>query len=247
MNVAVYSAIYGGYERVAQPLPADLPCPAFMFTDSFEIAEQAETVGWYASVGPPAEEFDVDPANGDPAITRPMLEHKYWKTHPIEAMRRPWRTGGDDDVDVSIWLDGNMRINVSGEEFVKRCLAALGDDDWSVMRHPWRDCIFDEAVYSSTLIYRYDGAAMLRQHDHYLAVGHPRHGGLLASGHMVRRHTPLVEQAGNRWWVENLTWSHQDQISLPFILRQAEIFEGLRWNAGLPWGGMWDLLPHGCG
>ncbi|HET6482086.1 MAG TPA: hypothetical protein VFG35_18930, partial [Actinoplanes sp.] len=137
-------------------------------------------------------------------------------------------------------------------ELLDRCLAALGDDDWSVMRHPWRNCVFDEATYSATLVTRYDSAAMMRQHDRYLSDvwNHPRGWGLFATGNMVRRHTNTVWCLGEEWWGHNQTFSHQDQISLPVLFRTyAEgdhIGPRLRWNANLPWGEMWHLHPHGC-
>jgi hypothetical protein len=251
-NVVVYSAIYGNYEATAKPLPPDLPCPAIMFTDRADLATQAERVGWTAALHQSIyDQFIVDPANGDPAVTRPMLAHKWWKTHPIESDQVADKMRLVDQVaDVSIWLDGSMQIKVSGPEFVDRCLAALGEDDWSLMRHPWRSCVFEEAVYSSTLIYRYDSAAMMRQHDAYLQAEHPRNWGLFATGHMVRRHTETVHAIGEDWWAHNLAFSHQDQLSLPFLIHKYENCPDERfrprWNANLPWGELWTLHPHGA-
>lgn len=246
-RVAIYSAIYGSYEATAKPLPADLPYPAFLLTDSEVLAHSAVQMGWCTSaVRTP--DFEVDPANGDPAITRPMLEHKYWKTHPIEAMEAmSW----DEPVDISIWLDGNMQINGSGQAFVDRCLAALGDDDWSVMRHPFRNCVYAEAEYTATVCaFRYDAAAIRRQVAAYEQPpwSHPRGWGLPATGHMVRRQTPIVQAAGEAWWALNLRHSHQDQISLPVVFREFAAPEpgpALRFNYNLPWGELWELHPHG--
>ena len=249
-KVAVYSAIFGSYEQTAKPLPADLPCPAYLFTDNPVLSPQALDVGWCVMVGDPPP-FEVDPANGDPAITLPMLKHKWFKTHPLAAAEQ---VSCDEQVDISIWLDGNMQIKVGGVEFVERCLAALGADDWSAMRHPWRNCIYVEAEYTATVCaWRYSPEAIRRQAAAYEAAGYPRGAGLPATGFMVRRHTPLVEEIGEAWWQENLTWSHQDQISLPFVLGHARDNrataslndKGFGYNEDLPWGELWDLLPHG--
>lgn len=255
-RVAVYTAIFGGYEATAQPLPADLHkvATAHLFTDSDEIFDQARAVGWHGVWTKHAYGlFEPNPANGDPAITRPMLAHKWYKTHPVAAMESAWMSNPEGMPDVSIWLDGNMRIKVGGVEFVERCLAALGPDDWSAMRHPWRNCIYTEAEYTATVCaWRYDAAAIRRQAAAYEAAGYPRGAGLQATGFMVRRHTPLVEAIGEAWWQENLTWSHQDQISLPFVLGHARdngatafLDRGFGYNEDLPWGELWDLLPHG--
>lgn len=253
MKVAIYSSIMGDYEATAKPLPPDLDVPAIMFTDNPRIVEQAPAAGWtVVETSWPYELFEANPANGDPAITRPMLAHKYWKTHPAEAMR----FAGMPDVEASIWLDGSMQIRGGGSEFVANNLAALGDDDWSLMSHPWRRCVFDEAVYSSTLIFRYDSAAMMRQHDRYLKQGHPRGWGLFATGHMVRRHSHAANELGRHWWNHNVEFSHQDQISLPVLMRwyedpatHEEYVPGarhVRWNTNVPWWTWTDLHPHGA-
>jgi hypothetical protein len=248
-NVAIYSAIYGDYEASVKPIVGS-GAAAFMFTDNPKIAEQCEPAGWRPVLTEaPYAHFEANPANGDPAVVRPMLAHKFWKTHPREAF---WTV--EMNPDVSIWLDGSMELVLMRTEFASRCLAALGDDDWSVMPHPWRNCIFDEAVYSSTLIFRYNPAAMMRQHDAYLEAGHPRGWGLFATGNMVRRHTDAVQAVGQDWWLENLMWSHQDQISLPFMFAKhtqsigwaGQCLGPLKWNANLPWGEFWKLHPHGA-
>lgn len=243
MRAAVYSAVYGGYEVTPYPIPADLPCDAVMVTDSPVFADRATLAGWKVTIADPPP-FIVKSENGDPAITVPMLKHKYWKTHPAAAME----LAEQRRVEAAIWVDGSMRICVDGETFVKANLDALGEDDWSLIPHPWRTCIYDEAVYSATLHYRYDPGAMMRQHDLYQASPweHPRYWGLFASGHSVRRLTAGVAELSHRWWIENLEHSHQDQISLPVMIRRYAEELGVHWNTRLPWATLWELNPHGA-
>lgn len=242
MTVAIYSAIYGDYEATAKRLPVDLDVPAIMLTDNEQIAERAPHAGWTVVFDASVHGyFEDDPTKGDPAITRPMLAHKWWKTHPGDAMA----AAGLPDVDVTIWLDGSMEILLPGPEFVVRNLAALGDDDWACVPHPARSCIYPEAAYSATLTWRYDGPAITRQAEFYRnVVGHPANWGLFATGHCVRRHTDAVLEVGRRWWDECVNWSHQDQLSLPVLF---EIYSRrIRWNANLPWHEWWKLHPHGA-
>lgn len=246
-NAVVYSAIYGDYESTAKMVPPDLRGRAVMFTDNGNIAEQAPEAGWQVVFEDAVyNTFDADPANGDPAVVRPMLAHKWWKTHPNYAVSvAADRQLLAEKPDVSIWVDGNMRITMSGFDFVDRCLTALGDDDWSLMKHPWRSCIYEEHVYTSAVCYgRYSVEAMARQARHYGDLMHPRDWGLFATGHMVRRvGVEAVWQVCDEWWEHNVRYSHQDQLSLPVLIRAAG--DALKWNADLPWG-MWDLLPHGA-
>jgi hypothetical protein len=259
MKLALYSAVYGTYEATAKPLPPDLGIPAIMLTDNEQIAESAAAGGWTVVFDlTPYDRFTADPANGDPAVVTPMLAHKYWKTHPVEATWHWARLQGDitQIVDASIWVDGNMRITMAGPEWVARNVAALGDDEWSLMAHPWRSCVYTEHAYTAAVCAgRYSVEALQRQIDAVRASSHPEGWGLFATGHMVRRHTNMVNDLGELWWRANVMYSHQDQLSLPPLLRvqallsesfarHESIVPGLGWNANLPWA-MWSLDPHG--
>lgn len=242
MKLALYSAIFGKYEATAKLLPADIGIPAIMYTDNPTIADQAPAAGWRVVFDESVyERFQANPANGDPAITVPMLAHKYWKTHPLEAMK-----AAGLDVDASIWIDGNMQItSMPGVEWVARNVAALGDDDWSLMAHPWRDCVYTEQAYTAAVCWgRYSVEAMARQIAAIEASGHPRGWGLFATGHMIRRHVDAVVATCNVWWDHNVEYSHQDQLSLPPLVRIATEMRELRWNTNLPWG-LWTLHQHG--
>lgn len=237
-RVAVYSAIFGGY-NTPKRIPDSLECHAIMLTDSEATAELAQAAGWCPQIVPsPYDEMDHDAAAyGDPSIVVPMLRHKWFKTHPAEAL--------GPDCDVSIWIDGSMEI--VRDDFVALCLTALGDDDWSMMTHPSRACIYPEADYSATLIWRYDGPSILAQAAHYRAF-HPANTGLIATGFNVRRHTPAVRRLGRLWWAEITRWSHQDQISLPVLLHLNDTVPydpRVKWNLNLPWHQWLVHHPHG--
>lgn len=228
MNVVLYTAQYGDYDTV-KPLPDDLGVQALFYTDSEDTAKRAQEVGWEPRIVP----HNVVTLHGDPKITNPMLNHKWWKCHPLEAC--------PPGTDISLWIDGSMTITV--DRYVERCLEALGSDDWSCVPHPVRDCVYDEAAFSATLTWRYDSTAMMDQAAYYHSIGFPAHAGLVATGANVRRHTQLVELIGKEWWYEAITRSHQDQLSLPvlFWIHLGDI----KWNVNLPWMQWWHLAEHG--
>lgn len=238
MSYALYSALYGGYEY-AKPLPADLGCPAILYTDEPDI----HAPGWEVRVVDdhfPVEQTWHD-VRRDRSATRAMMAHKFWKCHPGLAV---------PDAKVTMWIDASILI--TADQYLKRCLEALGDDDWCAVRHPYRTCIYDEAQFSGTLA-RYDAEALNAQVGFYADMGHPRHWGLVATGANVRRHTPAVLELSEHWWHECLTRSHQDQLSLPVLLRLHD--EGgpltengeppLRWNMNMPWDTWWGIYEHG--
>jgi alkaline ceramidase TOD1/glycosyltransferase MUCI70-like protein len=224
IRVAVYSALYGPYED-PKPVPVDLGVPAIMFTDNPDL----DAPGWQIR----HVNHGVATLRGDPAVTAPMLAHKWWKLHPHLAV---------PDVDVSIWVDASMTI-LPANGFVARCLDALGDNDWVMAPHPERKCIYDEAVFSALLVHRYDPAAITAQATHYReVVGHPPGWGLFATGHLVRRHTDQVAELGGYWWDECVTWSHQDQLSLPVLLHM--VGDKIRWQTSIPWHTWCWIAPH---
>lgn len=215
-EVALYTAIYGGYDWV-KPLPLNLGVPAYLFTDDEETARAAKDQGWLPEVVPMPQPTS-------------MLQHKWWKCHPHLAVPK---------ADITLWIDGSMLLTV--DDYVAHCLRALGDDDWCMVRHPARDCIYDEA-YFSALLPRYDGPAVIKQAEYYRSIGHPTHWGLFATGANVRRHTDGVRQLNEWWWYENETRTHQDQVSLPVVTRIAG--DSVKWNVNMPWGGWWGIYPH---
>ncbi len=223
MQVEVYSAIYGAYDSVKQA-PPGVTC--WMYTDSQRVADDAYAAGWLAKVVP----HYIATLKGSPAVTAPMLAHKWWKTHPHLAC---------PNADISLWLDGSMQV--TREDYVDLCLKALGKDDWACVPHPARNCIYPEAHFSATLA-RYDRESILKQASHYFAF-HPAGFGLIATGANVRRHTAEVIKVCEQWWDECINWSHQDQLSLPVLLRLAE--GKVRWNMNLPWFQWWHLYEHG--
>ena len=221
--ICIYSAIYGRSDW-PKPIP-DLGVPCYLYTDDRDL----EAPGWEVRV----VRHHIATLRGEPRLTAPMLAHKWWKTHPALAC---------PEADISLWIDGSMEITVP--DYVDRCLQALGSDDWACVPHPARRCIYPEAKFSATLTWRYDAPSILAQADFYRdVVGHPANWGLIATGANVRRHTANVLELGEQWWQECLNWSHQDQLSLPVLLRLGD--GKVPFNYNLPWFEWWFLHAHG--
>lgn len=111
------------------------------------------------------------------------------------------------DSDISVWLDGNIELLIPEEEFIKEF---LGDADIGLFKHPYRDCIYDEAVADVGRI------EMLKpQVDYYRSQGYPEKNGLYECGVLVRRNT--ANEFNEAWW-EEMKWSSRDQISFPYVL-----------------------------
>lgn len=227
MKLALYTAIYGRSDWVK--LAPRVSIPRILFTDDDDTARDGEALGWEVRV----VRHHIASLRGDPKITAPMLAHKFWKCHPHLAV---------PDAEATLWIDGSMEVVV--DDYVERCITALELDDWACVRHPARVCIYPEAEFSSTLTWRYDATAVLAQANFYRTIGHPPNWGLIATGANVRVHTPNVIELCEQWWQECINWSHQDQLSLPVLLRLSE--GKVRWNMNLPWFQWWHLHEHGA-
>lgn len=218
----IYSALYGEYE---EPKPLPLGEHGILFTDERKATEDR---GWIVK----SIDHQIVTRKGDPRLVAPMLAHKYWKTHPAEAL--------PGTVDVSVWIDASIQLEPG---FIARTIEALGDADWLLVRHPWRTCLYDEAEYSAALP-RYASLAgdIVQQAAWYRSLGHPPQSGLPATGILVRRHTPAVLEVCEHWWQECLNWSHQDQVSLPVLI---EMFKDrVNFKYGLEWQDGWTTYPH---
>jgi hypothetical protein len=137
-----------------------------------------------------------------------------------------------------IWIDGAFEI--TSPTFVEEALEASQGHAISQWAHPWRDCVYGEAVASKPLP-KYADVPVMEQALHYHKIGHPVRWGLWAAGLIVYRE-PL-DYLADLWWAELNRWGFQDQISQPVALRHA----GLRPHT-LPYGlhqGPWlQWHPH---
>ena len=143
------------------------------------------------------------------------MAHKFFsaRSHPLgDPQHSP-------TYDFCIWIDGSIRILRS--DFAEYLISKLGTFGIGMLRHPDRDCIFDEAFVSLDEVNmpKYLGLPLSDQVEHYRRQGYPEHNGLLAAGVIVRDlRAPRLEAINGHWWEENLRWSYQDQLSLPYVL-----------------------------
>ena len=87
-----------------------------------------------------------------------------------------------------------------------------------LFRHPWRDCIYDEAqVLVDAGI---DVPAVTAQMRLYRRLGHPAHAGLHATTAMLRDHrSTLLAPVMREWHLQTVRHSFRDQLSLPVVTR----------------------------
>ena len=196
MRVALVTACYGAYDPV-RPLPE-----WHGFDDAVCVTDDASIVGegWRVHVEPRDE-------------------------HPRLAAKRPkmlpWLF---TDCDAAVWLDASFEITDRG--FAPWVREHLARDEFVVWVHPEGRLDFaDEAAVCWDWA-KYRDHPMREQVQTYLDDGMPRNWGLFACGSLGWVFTDRVKAFGERWYGEQVRWSIQDQVSLPYLL----------WDTGLPFG-----------
>lgn len=215
MSVAVVSSSYGGYDNIDARPEQSLDAEWIMVTDNPEL----DAPGWNVIV------------EKRPHM-HPRLAAKVPKCVPFTYT----------NADTIVWMDASCRL------LQRHALASLveasGGAPLGQVTHPWRDCIYDEAEASIGMP-KYDGQPIREQVAHYKDCGYPVHGGLFATGLIVRNKLNDIQaEFGYRWLAEQVYWSYQDQLSqmpilasmrlqrkqihvtpLPFALHGSGVFE----------------------
>jgi hypothetical protein len=193
-DVAIITAITDGYDTLKPVLPqAGLDVEWICVTDGEPLPDADVTAGWT---------MVCQPRHGRPA----NREAKRPKLRPWEYTTAP----------ASIWVDASFRV--VSHRFAADALAHA--DPIAQFVHPWRDCLYLEAEASAGLP-KYTGEPVREQAARYRRAGHPERWGLWAAGVIVRQHTSVVRDLGDAWAREVNAWSFQDQVSQPYILREA--------------------------
>ena len=232
-TICIYTAIYGDYDDLKEQPRQTLDCDFLCFTDNSSVQAR----GWEVAYRPGAPEM------------HPRMQAKYYKlmNHKIFAPPRRWWpfNGGTGRrrYDFTIWIDGSVRLK--SESFVEEMIGFLGKYGMAMFVHPERDCIYAEAqVCLHPDFLKYRGLPIREQVESYKFEGYPEHNGLMAAGLILRdMRRRELHQINEDWWQENLRWTYQDQLSLPYVLwKNSYGYDPINLNL---WGNhLFDLTAH---
>jgi hypothetical protein len=138
---------------------------------------------------------------------------------PVRAAKaaklEPWKY---TDAPASIWIDAAFRV--TSPDFAAAVMEHASPI--SQFEHPWRSCLYEEAVEIAALGMDPEGVAAW-QTRRYREAGHPVGWGLWASGVIARKHTNPVKRMGAMWAKEVESGSARDQVSQPYVLRKTRL------------------------
>lgn len=197
-RIAVYTALYGNYDPVREPLLAP------------------ENIDYYLMTDQPFPEHSLWKKCGrDSVLPRelpgdPVLCNRWCKMHPHLLF---------PEYTYSIYVDSNIWILSD----LTPTAAGLDRYPLAMFRHKKRNCVYDEV--QACIDQGKADPASLREHEAVIrSHGIPEHWGLLEASIIARKHgDPRCVSLMNSWWEAFLNNSRRDQISLIDILWQAGI------------------------
>lgn len=203
-RIAIYTAIFGGYDKVVEPVTVPDNCDFYIFTDQ-EINKDSTWEKIAVDLG----EYGIEDSNS-------IIKNRFFKMHPHLLF-------GDSDYKYSMYVDGNMKIMTDPTEFIYRMnpYGMLFHDHYRV------NCSYVEVERSRVqkigLDKEYD------EHNAYLeSQGFPKDYGLLECPILFREHDhPTCKMIMEEWWEEFSAHSKRDQVNLPLVLWRhgIEIYE----------------------
>jgi hypothetical protein len=121
----------------------------------------------------------------------------------------------------SLWVDGSVEI-LPGTNIQELIDTYLKDADICVFKHPWRNCLYEEA--NVCLERKLDEKEkILSQIDFYKWDNYPEDNNLYECGAILRKHTSGTNIFNEMWWEEITRYSKRDQLSFPYSANKAHI------------------------
>lgn len=185
--LVVYTAIFGGYDQLQEPVSCSNTCDYICFTDDPNLRSDFWTVRL-------VQDATLSPAR---LSRRPkILPHLYLQ-----------------DYEASLYVDGNLLLIGDVHDYIQ---AYARTSPMLCVKHGERDCVYQEYQACRESL-RDDLTVMQNQIERYQREGMPADLGLIVGSFIYRRHhDPAVIRVMNRWWDEFSTCSQRDQLSFTY-------------------------------
>lgn len=201
-RIVCYTCITNGYDALNEPVSQDNDIDFICFSDNLNIAKSNSN---WSIRQIPSELTGLSPVKTQRIIK--ICPHKWFP-----------------DYDISIWVDGNIKIIGDLQNFVNEY-----DFDKTPLYtriHPCRNCIYDEADACMELG-KDHYATIMAQIAEYKLEGYPQHIGMAETNILLRKHNDLkCKLFDNAWATELLLKSHRDQLSFNYICWKQKFLPG---------------------
>lgn len=169
------------------------------------------------------------------------LDHRrqalYFKTQMHEII---------PEFDFYIWIDG--KIQITSKDFIKSCVDQLGYNDFAILKHHERKCIYTEIDHilhcikkgNTYLATRYAHRPLREEKNYWTSFVYPRNNGLNDCKIFIVRNNKKMNGIFNAWWryIKNFNFFDQTTIQVLCWLGNVKI-KNLVFEPG-----MYEDVPH---
>ena len=219
-KIAIITSIYGNYDNLKiQNINDKNMVDWYCFTDNNNLKSDL----WNIILTPyhiqnnkkDYSNFKNNYSNIKDKKTYNMMCAKYYKakTHEINIL---------SDYDYYIWIDGSILLRPN---FISNIIDIINTNSQPKLicfKHSVRDNIKDELEVSLKLE-KYKNQDLKNQYNQYINNGYPDSIGLFENTIMIKKNDAKINKLFDEWWIQNLKYSYQDQISLPYVMWKLNI------------------------
>lgn len=188
-KIVVYTANFGNYDDLQDPLYTDENIKYVCFTDNKKFTSQVWDVNY------------VDTSNES---SLPLCV-RYYKFFPDKLF---------PGYNLSVWVDSKYQIVGDLRGYIN---TYHRKEPMLCFPHFERDCLYDEAK-ECIQIGKGNPVMLGGQMYNYFMDGYPENNGLYEGGCLVRwHHNDKLKKVMQEWWEEINKYSLRDQVSLPYV------------------------------
>lgn len=115
-----------------------------------------------------------------------------------------------------IFIDYDLVLSIGGQIQVQCDLNEYQGHEFTVLKHPHRDCVYQEA--EACIKRKKDSAKIIsKQVAKYRREKYPENAGMIATGLMIRKNTKQINDFCFKWYQELSQNSFRDQLSFNFV------------------------------
>ena len=196
-KIAVYTALFGKYDEILEPITIPDNCDFYIFTDQ----NVSEDSSW--------QKVDLSSYNSRIQSLTNAEKNRWFKMFPDALF---------PDYDYSVYVDASILIISDLTEYVNY----LGKYGIGLFSHPC-NCIYDECnrcVFFNKIT-KEQGQ---KQIEFLKSEGMPENYGLCEGGVIVRtHHSSLCKKIMKEWWEAYYNGPRRDQLSFTYILFKNDI------------------------
>jgi len=194
-SIVVYTALFGDYDHLIEPRKAYHGCDFICFTDQKDL----QTEIWQI-------------VEVEQTFHSPTVANRHFKWLPHRYLQK---------YETSLYIDSNIVLYTDPTKLIEKYLTKA---DIAIPRHPFRSCLYDEAL-ACLRENKVVPKQIQTQLKHYMHSGFPKANGLTEQNIILRHHNKLdIVRCMEQFWTELQKWGNfRDQIAFSYVVWRENI------------------------